>query len=252
MARTVNWWRSWHGAPLDAKWLSIARRADVQATTVMAVAWCLFDHASQASDRGDVSEFDVESVSDFCNVPERVIENILDAMSDKGMIVDGRLSAWDKRQPGSEEETSTERVQKHRAKKRLEAATSVNETDETEVKPLQAFQERSREEERIGEEIESESGADAPKSETAPLAYKGRFVKRVTEKSLKELQAICPHLTRADILTELSRCDEYYSEQEKPPKSSWWTTRAWFERITKRRKEESGVYKPNPALRGVL
>jgi hypothetical protein len=99
-------------------------------------------------------------------------------------------------------------------------------------------------------ETEAETKAEAETEGT--FAYKGGFVKRVTEKSLLELQALCPQMTRTDIVTELGRCDAYYSEQETPPKSWWWTTRRWFERINEPRKEAQGVYKPNPALRGVL
>ena len=60
-----QWWRSWHGAPTDPKWLVVAEQAHVNPGMVAAVAWALLDHASQQADRGNVSEFDVETISTF-------------------------------------------------------------------------------------------------------------------------------------------------------------------------------------------
>ena len=55
--RSHSGWRSWHAAPTDTKCLSIARRAKVTPGMVAAVVWALYDHASQATERGDVSRF---------------------------------------------------------------------------------------------------------------------------------------------------------------------------------------------------
>lgn len=99
-----------------------------------------------------------------------------------------------------------------------------------------------------------EQGKELEKEHESTDAYKGRFVKRVTEKSMQELQAMCPLMTRSDILKELSRCDAYYSEQDKPPKSWWFTTTAWMERSNNRLSAKSERYstKTDPAYRGVL
>lgn len=107
-----DWWRSWHGAPTDDKWLVIAKRAGVPAIIVPAIAWALLDHASQADDRGEVSTFDVESYALKFGIEEDHIRAVMAAMEARGMIVSGRIAQWDKRQKNE----ATERSRKHRGK----------------------------------------------------------------------------------------------------------------------------------------
>lgn len=115
----MDWFRSWHGAPTDNKWLVIAKRANVAPGMVSAVAWALLDYASQNSERGSVDGFDVETYAMFTGWDESQIEAVIDAMRSKGVITeDGRLSAWEKRQPKREDPDNVDRVRKHRDAKR--------------------------------------------------------------------------------------------------------------------------------------
>ena len=110
----TSWFRSWHGAPTDNKWLLIASKAKVKPGIVSAVAWALFDHASQADDRGSVKEFDTETYAVFSGFDENEVQAVIVAMRAKGVIDgDGRLTAWDKRQPKREDD-SAERVREWR------------------------------------------------------------------------------------------------------------------------------------------
>ena len=112
----MDWFRSWHGAPTDNKWLLIAKRAGVTPMMVSAVFWALLDYASQQEERGSIAGFDVETYSLWAGVEESDILNVLDAMRAKGIITDGdTLAAWDKRQP-KREDGSAERVRRHRDK----------------------------------------------------------------------------------------------------------------------------------------
>lgn len=113
----TSWFRSWHGAPTDNKWLVIAAKAKVAPGIVSAVAWALFDHASQADDRGSVADFDTETYAVFSGFGESQVQAVIAAMYAKGVIdEDGRLHAWDKRQPKREDD-SAERVRRHRERK---------------------------------------------------------------------------------------------------------------------------------------
>ena len=109
---SIDWFRSWHGAPTDPKWLLIARNAMKRSEThvtpgmVSAVVWALFDHASQAEHRGNVGGFDVETYSVFSGFSVADIEAIIGAMVDKNLIFSGALSAWEKRQPKREDNSS--------------------------------------------------------------------------------------------------------------------------------------------------
>ena len=125
----ASWFRSWHGAPTDNKWLVIGRRANVAPGVVSAVAWALFDHASQADDRGNVDGFDVETYSAFSGFCEDDINRVVSAMREKSVIIDGRLAAWDKRQPKREDDSS-ERVKAFRERK------NVTEKDVTQCNAL--------------------------------------------------------------------------------------------------------------------
>lgn len=125
----MDWFRSWHGAPTDPKWLVIARRAQVAPGMVSAIAWALLDCASQSAERGSVAGFDVETYAAFTGWDESQIVAILDAMSIKGIITpDNRLAAWEKRQPKREDPTATERQQRHRAAPRDSNASDENVT----------------------------------------------------------------------------------------------------------------------------
>lgn len=113
----TDWFRSWHGAPTDNKWLVIAKKAGVAPGVVSAVMWALLDHASQNDSRGFVGDFDVETYSIFSGFEEAGVMAVIAALEDKGVIVDGRLGAWEKRQP-KREDNSTSRVTKHREERR--------------------------------------------------------------------------------------------------------------------------------------
>lgn len=114
----MDWFRSWHGAPTDNKWLVIAKRAGVAPMMVSATFWALLDYASQQDERGSVAGFDVETYALWAGVDEADILAVLDAMRAKGVISDGdTLAAWDKRQPKREDD-SAERVRRHRDKQR--------------------------------------------------------------------------------------------------------------------------------------
>lgn len=114
----MDWFRSHHGAPTDPKWQLIARRAGSPTCAVVALFWQLLDYASQQNDRGSVAGFDIEVAALYLGIDDDIAEGILAALRDKGLIDNDRLTNWDKRQPRRErEDTSTNRVRDHRARK---------------------------------------------------------------------------------------------------------------------------------------
>jgi hypothetical protein len=129
-----DWFRSWHGAPTDPKWLGIARRASVAPGIAVAVAWALMDRASQASDRGSIAGYDAEGLAYFYGCEPEQVEAIVAAMADKGMISDGRFSSWEKRQP-KREDGAAERAKEWRERKRTQANASATTDTETDTDP---------------------------------------------------------------------------------------------------------------------
>lgn len=110
---SVDWFRSWHGAPTDPKWRVVAKRANVRPIDVAGLAWALLDHASQAEDRGLVTGFDFETYAEQMGIEEAEARAIYAALEAKEIIVSGRIAKWEKRQP-RREDASGERVTRHR------------------------------------------------------------------------------------------------------------------------------------------
>jgi hypothetical protein len=142
----LSWWRSWHGAPMDPKWQAIAARSGVKVGIVSAVAWALIDYASQHENRGTVDGFDTEVYAVYSGFPEVEIVAVIRAMTDKGVIVAGRLANWEKRQPKREDETSTERVRefREREKQMKRNETQGNAPEEIEIKETDKEAEESK------------------------------------------------------------------------------------------------------------
>lgn len=129
-----EWFRSWHGAPTDSKFLLIAKRAQVAPGMVSAVYWALLDFASQNEPRGSVEGFDAEVYAEWAGWEESDVIAIIAALVDKQAIIDGRIAAWDKRQPKREDPGAAERMRKMRDAKRNACVTrddSVTDNDVT-------------------------------------------------------------------------------------------------------------------------
>ena len=144
----TDWFRSWHGAPTDNKWLLIARRANVPAGIVSAIWWALLDHASQALDRGKVRDFDVETYSIFSGFSEDQIRAVLAALTDKGLILNGVLISWEKRQPTKEDVTAVRRKRTQRERDKEKSARASRRVTPRHAMSLQNRTEKRRTEQR--------------------------------------------------------------------------------------------------------
>lgn len=119
----TDWFRSWHGAPTDPKWLGIARKAAVAPGIAVAVAWALMDRASQADERGSIEGYDADGLACFFGCEPEQIDSIVSAMEQKGIIENLRFSNWEKRQP-KREDNSAQRVREHRERQKTNRNTS--------------------------------------------------------------------------------------------------------------------------------
>lgn len=155
----TEWFRLWHGAPTDPKWRTIARRASVRPGDVWAVVSCLMDRASQASERGCVSGYDIEIIADALGYEPDDVQRIIDALHDKAVIIEGRLASWEKYQP-KREDGSAERAKAYR--ERIANAPERNQTQTT-----------SREEEKREEKKENILVGQAAQQRQAPNTSRG-------------------------------------------------------------------------------
>lgn len=157
----MDWFRSWHGAPTDIKWMLVGKRAKAKPGVVSAITWALFDHASQSADRGDVSTFDIEAYAIWSGFEEDEIANVMDQMVKAGVIVDGRLCNWDKRQPVREDRTAAERQRRRRTKAKNQDVTqshAVTGVTSRQVTADRTEQNRTDSPSQCREDSESESG----------------------------------------------------------------------------------------------
>ena len=141
---------------MDNKWPVIAARAGVKVGVVSAIAWALLDYASQHSVRGTVGDFDAEIYAAYSGFPESDILAVIQAMKDKGIIVNGKLSNWDKRQPKREDETSTQRVREWREMKRNETqrnAAKLQDKDEDTDKDSDTDTDTEKEKEKDNDSV---------------------------------------------------------------------------------------------------
>ncbi|MEZ0171042.1 hypothetical protein [Microvirga sp. TS319] len=116
-----DWFRSWHGAPTDNKWLVIARKAGTSPAVVSAIVWALLDHASQSDERGSIAGFDVETYAAFSGLEEAEIQSVIGALTHKDIIgPDGGFKNWNRRQP-KREDGSADRSREWRDRRRAGA-----------------------------------------------------------------------------------------------------------------------------------
>jgi hypothetical protein len=124
----TDWFRSWHGAPTDPKWLGIANKVGVPPGIVAAIVWALMDRASQASERGDITGYDADGLGAFFGTEPEKVDAIVAAMTDKGMLHDGRFVAWERRQPKREDD-SAQRVREHRERAKQQSKRDVTQSN---------------------------------------------------------------------------------------------------------------------------
>ena len=115
----TSWFRSWHGAPTDMKWRTIARRAGVPSGYVTAIVWTLLDRASQAGDRGSIAGYDVEEIAVALDFEPEEVEAVIAAMRNKGVLDGDTFTGWAKHQP-AREDGSADRAKAWRERKRAE------------------------------------------------------------------------------------------------------------------------------------
>jgi hypothetical protein len=106
--------------PHDPKLQVVAKRCSQPMAFVVAVWVCILDAASQHDPRGMI-EIDPEEVAVIQGIELEAVEAILDALKSKNLIDDeGAVVNWHKRQ----HTTSTERMKKHRDKKKQDVTGS--------------------------------------------------------------------------------------------------------------------------------
>lgn len=122
------WFRWYHGTVADPKMGSLARKAGTTRERVVAVWAMLLESASDAEDRGRFT-VDADGIADCLNCDTESISAILAAMSTVKMIKGNQVVAFEGRNPPRDD--SSQRVKKHRQRKRSNAGVTVTRRDVT-------------------------------------------------------------------------------------------------------------------------
>ena len=117
----VDWFRSYHGAPIDPKWRLIAKNTNTTPGNVAVIWWYLLDIASQENPRGALpcvtDSRNAEIVSSAFEIDSQQVKSIINEFIRLRMIENGRITMWEKRQP-KREDNSTDRVRRFRETQR--------------------------------------------------------------------------------------------------------------------------------------
>jgi hypothetical protein len=130
--KVTGWFRWWNGSFSDAKFGLVAMRAKRSVPDVLAVWIALLEHAAQCNERGCVTDCRAEEIAWHLRIEGEAVSEIIAAMTDRGMIVDGRIEAWERRQPSREDAVGkgskpvAERVAAHRERKKQEQGLERN------------------------------------------------------------------------------------------------------------------------------
>ena len=205
-----DWFRSWHGAPTDPKWRTVARRAGVRPGDVTAVVWVLLDRASQASDRGSIAGYDAEVIADALGYEPAEVVAIIEALHAKDVLADNVFTGWQKHQP-LREDGSAERGRAYREREKAKAqesdnkSTTSNEVDQTQTQPNATERNRPLDKMRLEEkEKERVSEPSVPRPVEARTA-KGRKAYPKDFEEFWRAYPTDPNMSKAEALTAWQR-----------------------------------------------
>jgi hypothetical protein len=157
MAGGIDWFRWHHGSVTDPKFQLVARKAGVGLTDVIAVWAFVLEKASASDVRGSFGDLDHEAIDCLFGLAEGKTLSILEQMEVRGLVADGLICAWDKRQPKREREddTAAERKRRQRERDAIQGHGTPDEASQSHVTPRHTTsrqktprEEKSREEKK--------------------------------------------------------------------------------------------------------
>jgi hypothetical protein len=126
MAGGIDWFRWHHGSVNDQKFGLVAKKACASVAEVIAVWACLLEASSISEDRGNPGAIDFEAMDFALGLDDGKAAEIYSYMAERGLMTDdGRITAWDKRQPKREREDETAADRKRRQREREDAQNGV-------------------------------------------------------------------------------------------------------------------------------
>jgi hypothetical protein len=115
VAGGIDWFRWHHGSVNDQKFGLIAKRAGASVAEVVAMWAFILESASSSADRGHPGELDFEAIDFALGLADGKASSIHARMQERQLInQEGRIIAWDRRQPKREDNSAAERKRRQR------------------------------------------------------------------------------------------------------------------------------------------
>lgn len=133
----MGWLRWYHNTAGDPKLGVIARAVKQPRVAIVAIWTAVLEHASSAEDRGSIAGLDPEEIAIMLDLePGNVTETLIAMTRGKRPLISGdRITNWERRQPASDD--VSERVRKHRLRKKVADANIPAPEDETLLKRIE-------------------------------------------------------------------------------------------------------------------
>ena len=181
---SIDWFRHYHGTVTDAKLSLIAKKAGAKRCEITAFWQYLLEYASQHAERGYVGDIDLEVVEHSQDVTHVTLQTLQTLLVEKGLIVDGFLANWDKRQPGSERSAGADRVKRHRENKKKKqddkeqnktcnGDVTLQDVTVTNVTPDKIREDKIREEVELGRASSNEDAKSPPNEKSKNTRVSG-------------------------------------------------------------------------------
>ena len=114
----MDWFRWHHGTVADPKFKWVAVKSGQSVAGVLAIWSCLLERASQEDQRGYITGFDFESYDIALGLDDGTCQIVYEQMELKGLILNGCIVSWSKRQLKYEDPTAAERKRAQRKREK--------------------------------------------------------------------------------------------------------------------------------------
>ena len=139
MASGIDWFRWHHGSITDPKFQLVAKKSGASVAEVVAVWAFVLEESSMAEERGNHGVLDFDSIDCALGLNDGKSRSIYANMEVRGLVGDGRVLSWDKRQPKREDETAAERKRRQREREHeLALINAVTNCESQNVTPCHA------------------------------------------------------------------------------------------------------------------
>ncbi len=261
-----GWFRWWHGTVSDPKLGAIASAKDSPCSIPDVIAvWCvLLETASQDVTRGNVTGVTCNEVAFLLRIDETTVRYIIDAMTARGMIFDGKLVAWDARQPAREDAVNTGskpvsvRVREFRERKKFASQENIYNGADDVTNVTQCNADETQSNDQIREDKIRKESTQSAKSPTKShpgfaefwVAYPRKVAKPDAERAWNKQR---PDLKSAlaSLATQTKSKQWRDGQQFIPHPATWLNSRRWEDEPGVE-VEGGGGYEPPTWARGAI